>query len=58
MSGMSLSSIIETSYPEFTWYTWKFAVVPIGFWSEYSNRKKYFDWLRGSIERSYYELTI
>jgi len=37
-------------YPEFDWIIWKFNRVPMGFWKDKTNHKKFFDWLGKQLE--------
>lgn len=38
-------AFVKTMFPSHTWVDWKFAHVPIGFWSSQATRKALFDWI-------------
>ncbi len=41
----STALFVMKVFPEFNWLEWKFKRVPLGFWNDKDNRKKYFIWL-------------
>lgn len=43
--GYSPSAAVVGSMPEHQWWEWKFNNVPLYFWSEPRNRRRYLDWL-------------
>jgi len=40
----SLYSLLQYSYPEYSWHAWQFNVVPHGFWNEFLHHRLYLDW--------------
>jgi hypothetical protein len=39
----SLTKSLQETYPEFTWFEWKFNRIPIHFWDDEENQKKCFE---------------
>lgn len=37
--------VITSVFPDHKWYMWKFGTVPMRYWEERENQKKYLEWL-------------
>jgi hypothetical protein len=58
----SLPRCLCLAYPEHDWKVWKFKQVPVFYWNEFKNRKKFFDSLAAELHitqlEDWYEITI
>jgi hypothetical protein len=36
---------LQAVFPEQQWHPWRFSQVPVGYWEDMENQRKYFDWL-------------
>jgi hypothetical protein len=41
----SLAESLLKAYPDHNWHPWLFATVPMGYWEDNYNHRKFFDWL-------------
>jgi hypothetical protein len=41
----SPSAVVKDYRPTYPWLEWRFVHVPVGFWGEAANRRRYMDWL-------------
>jgi very-short-patch-repair endonuclease len=60
--GGSYQKILNTIYPELKLIPWKFNSVPMNFWNDLENQKKYTEWIFKELKyktmEDFYELTI
>jgi hypothetical protein len=42
---MIIGRTLQSLYPDYDWIQWKFVHVPIGYWNDIQNRRKFFDFL-------------
>lgn len=47
--GGSPLAALSDCFPEHTWHEWMFARVPVGFWDQLKNRKRYIRWLGSQL---------
>jgi len=58
----SLIKALQTVYPEYIWYEWRFNQVPKGFWNDINNLRDYINWLSDQLDikefQDWYSVTI
>ncbi|MCP4661260.1 MAG: hypothetical protein GY856_38135 [bacterium] len=56
-----VAEVVRLHFPEYDWLEWLFDKVPIGFWADSHNRRRYMDWLGEQLgfkkPRDWYKLT-